>query len=75
MTSLWVWSPELGEGGVVVRRRRGRGRGRLAISDSTPRNVTAGVVAGGNSVPGMGVIAGEGDDRGARKKVSPSFNL
>ena len=55
----------------VVRKRRGRGRSRY---DSAPRNVVAG---GNGGAPGssMSVLAGEGDDRGARKKVLVSFPM
>ena len=59
---------DLGEG-VVVRKRRGRGRVRLFVHDSTSRNVTASVVAGVAGSSARVITGGEGEDRGAWKKV------
>jgi hypothetical protein len=63
-----ITSGDLGEG-VVVRKRRGRGRVRLSLYDSASRNVTASVVAGVAGPSARVIAGGEGEDKGAWKKL------
>ena len=53
----------------MVRKRRGRGRVRLSLYDSASRNVTASVVAGVAGPSARVIAGGEGEDKGAWKKV------